>query len=143
VHYRGNAPAVADLVAGHVDAGFQQLIDSMEHLQAGRLRGLAVLGPKRAAALPDIPTSAEAGYPEVQGLTFNGVFAPKATPPEIVARLSAAVREALRKPEVISKLAALGSEARGSTPEEFTAFLTEEAAKWADVMKQANIKVTE
>ena len=143
VHYRGNAPAVADLVAGHVDAGFQQLIDSMEHLRAGRLRGLAVLGPKRAAALPDIPTSTEAGYPEVQGLTFNGVFAPKATPPEIVARLSAAMREALRKPEVISKLATLGSEARGSTPEEFTAFLTEETAKWADVMKQANIKVTE
>lgn len=141
VHYRGNAPAVNDLVAGHVDIGFQQLVDSLEHIKAGRLKALAVLGPKRAAALPDVPTIVEAGFPDVQGVTFNGVFAPKATPPATVEKLSAAIRAALAKPEVAQKLAALGSEPRGSTPAEFTRFLTAETAKWTDVMQKANIKV--
>ncbi len=141
VHYRGNAPAIADLVAAHVDVGFQQLTDSRTYIEAGKLRALAVLGPKRAAPIPDVPTSVEAGYPEVQGITFNGIFAPKDTPPAVVARLSAAIRAALEKKDVVDKLGQLGSEARGSTPEEFRQFLIGETAKWADVMQKANIKV--
>jgi len=143
VHYRGNAPAINDLVAGHVDVGFQQLTDSRQHIEAGRLRALAVLGPKRVAAIPEIPTIVEAGYPDVQGITFNGLFAPKATPPAAVEKLSAVIRTALEKKFVIDKLAELGSDARGSTPAEFTKFLEQESAKWANVMKQANIKVSE
>lgn len=143
VHYRGNAPAITDLVAGHVDIGLQQLVDSFEHIRTGRLRALAVLGPKRAAVLPDVPTSAEAGYPDVQGVTFNGIFAPKETPPAIVEKLSLVVREALTKPEVIERLAALGSEARGAAPDEFRQFLQRETEKWTEVMKQAKIKVTQ
>jgi tripartite-type tricarboxylate transporter receptor subunit TctC len=143
VHYRGNAPAINDLVAGHVDLGFQQLTDSLQHIQAGKLRALAVLRPKRVAALPDVPTIAEAGFPDVQGVTFNGLFAPKATPPEIVERLSQAIRSALQTKPVVDQLAALGSEARGSSPAEFTQFLEQESRKWNDVMKQANIKVSE
>ena len=141
VHYRGNAPAISDLVAGHVDVGFQQLTDSRTYIEAGKLRALAVLGPKRAAPIPDVPTSTEAGFPEVQGITFNGVFAPKATSADIVAKLSATIRRALENPEVVQKLAALGSEARGSTPEEFAKFLRHETEKWTDVMQKANIKV--
>ena len=143
VHYRGNAPAITDLVAGHVDVGFQQLTDSRSYIEAGKLRALAVLGPKRAAPIPDVPTSVEAGFPEVQGITFNGVFAPKDTPPAVIAKLSAAIRAALEKNEVIGKLAELGSEARGSTPDEFSKFLVDETAKWTDVMQKANIKVQE
>jgi len=143
VHYRGNAPAINDLVAGHVDVGFQQLTDSRQHIEAGRLRALAVLGPKRVAAIPDIPTIVEAGYPDVQGITFNGLFAPKATPPAVVEKLSAVIRASLEKKFVVDKLAELGSDARGSTPAEFTKFLEQESAKWANVMKQANIKVSE
>jgi tripartite-type tricarboxylate transporter receptor subunit TctC len=142
VHYRGNAPAITDLVAGHVDVGFQQLTDSRQYIEAGKLRALAVLGPKRSAAAPDVPSIVEAGLPEVQGITFNGIFAPKGTPQPIVEKLSAAVRDALKKQEAIDKLASLGSEPRGNTPAEFTAFLKEESAKWADVMKKANIRVT-
>ncbi len=97
----------------------------------------------RAPSLPDVPTTAEAGYPDVQGVTFNGVFAPKATPRTIVDKLSAAIRAALAKPEVVDRLAALGSTARGSTPEEFSKFLAQETDKWTDVMIRANIKVTE
>jgi tripartite-type tricarboxylate transporter receptor subunit TctC len=143
IHYRGNAPAVTDLVAGHVDVGLFQLVDTAQQLQAGNLRALAILGPKRAPSLPDVPTIGEAGYPEVQGVTFNGVFAPKATPRPIIDTLSAAIRVALAKPEVVDQLATLGSRASGSTPEEFTRFLQQESDKWTDVMKQANIKVTE
>ena len=143
VHYRGNAPAIGDLIAGHVDVGLQQLVDASGHLKAGKLRALAVLGPNRVPAFPDVPTIAEAGYPDVQGVTFNGVFAPRATPKPVVDKLSATIRAALAKSSVVDKLAALGSEARGSTPEEFTNFLTGESRKWAQVMKDANIKVTE
>ena len=143
VHYRGNAPAVTDLIAGNVDVGFFQLVDTAAHLQAGTLRALAILGATRAPSLPDVPTIGEAGYPDVQGVTFNGVFAPKATPRPVVDKLSAAIRAALARPEVADRLAALGSTARGSTPEEFAGFLARESDKWTDVMKRANIKVAE
>ena len=141
VHYRGNAPAINDLIAGHVDVGLQQLTNSLQQIKAGKLRALAVLGPKRVAVLPDVPSIVEAGFPQVQGVTFNGVLAPKATPPETVAKLSTAIRTALEKKTVVDQLAALGSDARGSTPEEFAAFLRQESKKWSEVMKQANIKV--
>jgi tripartite-type tricarboxylate transporter receptor subunit TctC len=143
VHYRGNAPAINDLMAGHVDVGLMQLTDSRQHIESGTLRALAVLGPKRAPAVPDVPTIVEAGLPEVQGITFNGLFAPKDTPPAVIDKLSTAIRAALEKKEVIAKLGDLGSEARGRTPQEFTKFLADETAKWTDVMQKANIKVQE
>ena len=143
VHYRGNASAINDLIAGHVDLGFQQLVDALQHIQSGKLRALAVLGPGRAAAVPGIPTIAEAGYPDVQGVTFNGLFAPKATPQPVVEKLSEAMHAALRKPEALDRLAAMGSEARGSAPDEFATFLIDETRKWKDVMQRANIKVSE
>jgi tripartite-type tricarboxylate transporter receptor subunit TctC len=93
--------------------------------------------------LPDVPTIGEAGYPEVQGITFNGVFAPKGTPRAVIDKLSAAIRTALSKQEVVDQLATLGSAAAGSTPEDFAKFLQQESDKWTEVMKQANIKVTE
>ncbi|AMN40093.1 Bug family tripartite tricarboxylate transporter substrate binding protein [Rhodoplanes sp. Z2-YC6860] len=142
VHYRGNAPAINDLMAGHVDVGFMQLTDSRQYLESGKLRALAVLGPKRAPAVPDVPTIIEAGLPDVQGITFNGLFAPKGTPPAVVDKLSTAIRTALSKKEVIDRLGQLGSDANGSTPAEFTKFLNDETAKWTDVMQKANIKVT-
>ena len=143
VHYRGNAPAINDLMAGHVDVGLMQLTDSRQHIESGTLRALAVLGPKRAPAVPDVPTIVEAGLPDVQGVTFNGLFAPKDTPPAVIDKLSTAIRAALEKKAVIAKLGDLGSEARGNTPQEFTKFLADETAKWTDVMQKANIKVQE
>jgi tripartite-type tricarboxylate transporter receptor subunit TctC len=143
VHYRGNAIAITDLLAGHVDVGFQQLVDAAQHLQSGKLRALAVPGKTRAAAVPDVPTMAEAGYPEVEGVTFNGIFAPKATPKPVVEKLSAAIRAALEKKTAVDQLAALGSQARGSTPEEFTRFLQDETKKWGDLVRTANIKSSE
>src|SRR5262249_12640252 len=132
VHYRGNAPAVTDLIAGNVDVGFFQLVDTAAHLEAGTLRALAILGAARAPSLPDVLDD-----------TYNGGVAPKATPRPVVDNLSAAIRTSLAMPEVADRLAALGSTARGSTPEEFASFLARESDKWADVMKRANIKVAE
>ncbi|MEI8154195.1 MAG: tripartite tricarboxylate transporter substrate binding protein, partial [Hyphomicrobiales bacterium] len=100
VHYRGNAPAINDLIAGHVDMGLMQLTDSRQHLEGGRLRALAVLGPKRAPAVPDVPTIVEAGLADVQGITFNGIFAPKNTPPAVIEKLSAAIRKVGAQPAV-------------------------------------------
>ena len=143
VHYRGNALAINDLIAGHVDVGFQQLVDAAQHLRSGKLRALAVPGKVRAAAVPDVPTMAEAGYPEVDGVTFNGIFAPKATPRPVINRLSGVVRAALQKQNAIDQLAALGSQARGSTPEEFTRFLQDETSKWGELVRAANIRSPE
>ena len=143
VHYRGNALAINDLIAGHVDVGFQQLVDAAQHLRSGKLRALAVPGKVRAAAVPDVPTMAEAGYPEVDGVTFNGIFAPKATPRPVIDRLSGVVRAALQKQNAIDQLAALGSQARGSTPEDFTRFLQDETSKCGELVRAANIKSPE
>jgi tripartite-type tricarboxylate transporter receptor subunit TctC len=143
VHYRGNTPAIADLIAGHVDVGFQQLVDAAAHLQSGKLRALAVPGKARVPALPEVPTMVEAGYPEVEGVTFNGIFAPKATPKPVIERLSGVIRVALTKQAAIDQLAALGSQARGSTPEEFTDFLGAETKKWGELVQAANIKSSE
>jgi tripartite-type tricarboxylate transporter receptor subunit TctC len=100
-----------------------------------------VLGPKRISVLPDIPSIVEVGYPDVQGVTFNGVFAPKNSPAPVIEKLSATIRDALAKPEIVDKFATLGSEPHGSTPAEFTRFLREETAKWSEVIQKANIKV--
>ena len=143
VHYRGNALAINDLLAGHVDVGFQQLVDAAQHLQSGKLRALAVPGKVRAATLSEVPTMAETGYPEVEGVTFNGIFAPRNTSKAVVDRLSEAVRTALKKNTAIEQLAALGSQARGSTPEEFTRFLQDETTKWGELVRAANIKSPE
>jgi tripartite-type tricarboxylate transporter receptor subunit TctC len=143
VHYRGNAPAINDLIAGHVDIGFQQLSDSRQHIESGALRALAVLGPKRIPILRDVPSIVEAGYPDVQGVTFNGLFAPKDTPAPVVEKLSEAVRNALAKAEVVQKFAELGSEPRGSTPAEFMQFLKDETGKWSAVIQNASVKVSE
>lgn len=141
VAYRGNAPAVNDLVAGHVDMGLQQLVETLGHIEAGKLRALAVLAPERSKTIPDVPTMAESGFPDVKGETWNGLFVPKDTPDHIVAKLSEITRAALATPMAREKLEALGSQARGNTPDQFRAYLEADYAKWFAVMKDANIKV--
>jgi tripartite-type tricarboxylate transporter receptor subunit TctC len=143
VHYRGNTPAIADLIAGHVDLGFQQLIDAAPHLQSGKLRALAVPGKARVPSLPDVPTMAEAGYPDVEGITFNGIFAPRRTPRAIIEKVSGAMHVALAKKTAIDQLAAVGSQARASTPEEFGKFLDQETAKWTAFVRKANLNPKE
>jgi tripartite-type tricarboxylate transporter receptor subunit TctC len=141
VRYRGNAPALTDLIAGHVDVGFAQLTESIEHIKAGKLRALAVMMKDRSPAIPDVPTMAEAGYPGVDGIIFIGLLAPKGTPADVVDTLNAAVRKALAQPSVAAQLATFGAKVVTGSPAEFATFLKVENDKWTEVAKKANIKV--
>ena len=144
VHYRGNAPAINDLIAGHVDVGFQQLTDSRQHIEGRQAPRAGGAGAEaRAAPCPTCRPSSRPACPTCRASPSTALFAPKGTPPAVVDKLSAAIRAALEKKSVVDKLGELGSEARGSTPEEFTKFLEQETAKWTDVMQKANIKVQE
>ena len=141
VNFRGNAPLMTDLIGGHVDVGFIQPVDALPSIQSGAVRALAVIADKRMAQLPAVPTMAEAGYPHVTGLTFNGLFARKGTPPAVVEALSKTVQDALHKPEAIESFKKLGSEAHPSTPAEFVSFMNQQTSIWSEVVKKAHIQV--
>jgi tripartite-type tricarboxylate transporter receptor subunit TctC len=140
VHYRGNAPALNDLIGGHVDAGFGQLADSLGHIESGKLRAIAVLGKTRIPILPDVPTMAEAGYGDIEAENFVAILAPIQTPKDVVEKLSVSVRDALGRKETQEQFARLGSTAGGSTPEELLRFLQRETATWTEVVAKAGIK---
>jgi tripartite-type tricarboxylate transporter receptor subunit TctC len=111
----------------------------MQHVQAGRLRALAVTSARRFAALPDLPTVAEAGVPGYYAIGWFGLFAPAATPRELVARISADANKALADPDVKQKMLAAGAEPTGLTPEEFAKFVRSEMDKWTQLMKERGI----
>lgn len=139
VHYKGNAPATTDLLGGQVQFNFDQVSVAGPFIQQGRTRALAVTSPKRLPQLPDVPTLQEVGFKDFSTETFTGILAPRATPKEIVVRLSDALQKILADKAVQAKFQALGSEARGTTPEQFTESLAKEDARWMPVIKQANI----
>lgn len=140
IPYKGNAPALADLVGGHVDAVFNGLTSAMPLIKSGRLRALAVTSLSRSAALPDMPTLDELGLKGFQAVAWNGLTAPARTPKEIVAKLNADVLKVIRSPELAERLKAEGSDPVGNSPAQYAAFLRDEIAKWAKVIKTAGIK---
>jgi tripartite-type tricarboxylate transporter receptor subunit TctC len=140
VPYKGTSPALTDLLAGQVEVMFDNLGVSLQHVKSGRLKALAVGSTKRVAALPDVPTVAEAGLPGFVAVTWFGVVAPPKTSPEIAAKLSAAIAEALKQPEVQKRLVDLSAEAVGNTPAAMAAFMKEEVERWRQVIKNANVK---
>ncbi|MES2183697.1 MAG: tripartite tricarboxylate transporter substrate binding protein [Pseudomonadota bacterium] len=141
VPYKGGAPAITDLLAGQVSAYFANPVSGLGYVQAGKLRALAVTGKKRMAALPEVPTVIESGFPDFEIVEWNGFFAPAATPPAVIDRVSATVREAIRQPEVQKRLLALGIEPVGNTPKEFGVFLQGQIARWAALVKSNHITV--
>jgi tripartite-type tricarboxylate transporter receptor subunit TctC len=140
VPYKGTSPALTDLLAGQVEVMFDNLGVSAQHVRSGRLKALAVGSTKRVASLPDVPTVAEAGLPGFVAVTWFGVVAPPKTSPEIAAKLSAAIAEALKQPEVQKRLVDLSAEAVGDTPAAMAAFMKEETERWRRVIKSANVK---
>jgi tripartite-type tricarboxylate transporter receptor subunit TctC len=140
VPYKGAAPAMVDLVAGHVQVSFPTISGGLPHAQSGRLRALAVTGAKRTPAAPDIPTMVEAGVPGYEAVNWFGVAVPAKTPPAIVTRLSQEIARVLRLPDVSERLLAQGMEPTSSTPEGFAAYIRSETAKWAKVVKAAGVK---
>jgi tripartite-type tricarboxylate transporter receptor subunit TctC len=141
VTYKGSAPALTDLVGGQVQLMFDSLPSSMPFIKAGTIRPLAVTTARRSTALPDVPTVAESGFPGFSISTWYGVWAPAATPPAIVQRLSQEIAAVVRLPEVREQFAGMGAEPVGNTPEEFAAFTKTELAKWARIVKQSGAKV--
>ncbi len=139
--YKGTAPALNDLIAGNVDMMFDNLVSSLPFVRAGTLRALAVGSAQRAAVLPDVPTLIESGFPDFESTAWFAMVAPARTPPEIVAQLNTAVVAALRAPDVSTKLADLGAKTIASTPEQLGAKIRAEVARWAAVVKAANITV--
>ena len=139
VPYKGGGPAMADLVAGHISAMFANLSDALGQAGAGTIRLLAVSSDKRAKQIPDIPTVIEAGFPSFKTATWNGLAAPTGTPKEIVAKIAAEVARASKEPKYVERLAAIGVDAIGDTPEEFAATVAADVAFWADAVKAAGL----
>ncbi len=141
VPYRGSGPAMLDLIAGRTDMMFDNLPSALPRVQNGSLRALGVTASTRSKALPNVPTIAEAALPGYEATTWFGVFAPAQTPPAIVERLNRAISDALKKPEVVEKIAAMGAEPMFMTPEEFRKLVRADTQKWRVVVKQAGVKI--
>jgi tripartite-type tricarboxylate transporter receptor subunit TctC len=140
VPYRGGAPALNDLIGGQVQIMFSPLPESIAAIQGGKVRALAVTTAVRSQALPDVPTIAES-VPGFEANTWQGIGAPKGTPPEIVERLNKEINAALADPKIKARLDELGSMPRPMSPAEFEKYIVEETAKWAKVIHDANIKL--
>ncbi len=139
IPYRGAGPAITDLIPGRLSLMFNTSGSLMPHVQAGRLRALAVSSGKRFSAAPEIPTVAESGVPGFDVVSWYALFAPARTPPAIVQKINADAVAVMREPQVRKRLEGLGLEVVGSTPQELGAFLKAELDKWAPVIKEAGI----
>src|SRR3954463_8717022 len=140
VPYKGSGPAVADLVGGRVQIMFDAAPSLIQHVKSGKLRVLAAASGERNRLLPDVPPFAELGYPQVAVSLWYGLLAPAGTPVPVIQKLNAALAEALRSSEVVERLHAQGAEPMPGTPSAFAAFMREEMARWAPVVKQAGVK---
>jgi len=141
VPYRGGSLAINDLIAGHVDLMFESLQSIATFASSGRVHALAVSGPKRSPAFPQLPTIAEAGVFGYVAATWTGVIAPAGVPRAIVDKLNAAINRALKTEAFKEKFAKIGDEPGGGSPEEFTETIRTDSAKWADVIKRAGVKL--
>jgi tripartite-type tricarboxylate transporter receptor subunit TctC len=142
VPYRGAAPAVNDLLAQQVQMVFLDLPVLLPQIRAGKLRPIAVGAPQRVPSAPDVPTTAEAGMPNLLTENWYGMVAPAKTPPNVVAALNKAAIEAMKDPTVVEKLASQGAILGGDSPEHFAAFIDSETKKWAKVIKDAGVQTT-
>jgi tripartite-type tricarboxylate transporter receptor subunit TctC len=141
VPYRGGAPAITDLIAGHVDLMFESLQSIAPFARDGKVRALAVSGSARSPAFPELPTIAEAGVPGYLAPTWTGVIAPAGVPRPIVDKLNAAINKALTSEAFKEKFAKIGDEPAGGTPEEFAATIKTDSAKWSDVVQRSGAKL--
>lgn len=140
VPYKGTAPSILDLVAGRVSITSASAISTMPHVRSGRLRALAVSSAKRSPSVPELPTVAEAALPGFAVDQWYGLFAPAGTPKEIVAKLYGEIAKAVADPGTKERLLAMGLDPAGTPPDEFTAYLKTETAKWGKLVREAGIR---
>ena len=141
VSYKGAAPALQDLIAGHTQLMFATSASVIGHIKAGTLRPIAVTTLQRTALMPELPTVAESGLPDFDATTWHGLVAPTGTPPEVIEILHRATVEALKDPETMKRLADLGVDIAGTSPAEFAAYIKSEIPKWTAVVKAAGVKL--
>jgi tripartite-type tricarboxylate transporter receptor subunit TctC len=141
VPYKGNAAALTDLVAGRVQMMFSNMLTSMPHVRAGKLRAIAISSPKRSPQAPDLPTVAESGVPGFSSVPWYGVLGPAGLPAPIVAKLNAEIGRALAAPDMHERFVAQGIDLQASTPEQFAALIKSEIVKWRKVVRDAGAKV--
>lgn len=140
VPYKGTSPALTDLLGGHVAVMFSPMAAAVGLVRDSKLRALAVTGPKRSALFPDLPTVGEAGLPGYEAELHYGIVAPASTPPPAITRLNAALNAALLNEDVRRRLSIDGVEALPSTPEEYSADIAREEAKWSEIVKKSGAK---
>ncbi len=140
VPYRGGAPVVNALLASEIPMAFETTLALGPHVAAGKLRGLAVTQPKRSSALPDVPTTVEAGYPALEADNAYALFAPAGTPPAILEQLAQEARAVFNDPQMKAKLAEQGAEVVASSPAELAAYVDREMAKWSAVAREAGVR---
>jgi tripartite-type tricarboxylate transporter receptor subunit TctC len=140
VPYKGNAPALADVLGGHVPIMFDTITTSLPLVKTGKLKALATTGPKRSALAPEYPTMIEAGVPGFEMSAWYMVFAPKKTPPDVLEKLNAAINKALADPEMIKQMGEQGVSFVGGTLAQADAFVTGEMNRWGTIIKAADIK---
>lgn len=141
VPYKGMAPALPDLFSGQVAMAYDSVQTMMPHVQAGKLRALAMTSAARWPAVPDVPTIAEAGYPQLTGGSWIGLLAPARTPRDAIARLSAAAQQAVAAPDLQARLIGYGIDPVGGTAEQFDTFIRGEAQRWGEVVRRANVRL--
>ncbi|HEV2008712.1 MAG TPA: tripartite tricarboxylate transporter substrate binding protein [Burkholderiales bacterium] len=141
VPYKGGAAGITDLISGQVQLMMESSNSITPFAKSGRVRGLAVSGGARSAALPELPTIAEAGVPGYEATTWTGIVAPVGVPKAIVAKLNAEINKAIATQSLKEKFAQIGSESAGGTPEQFGALIRKESAKWGEVVKRSGAKV--
>ena len=141
IPYKGSAPAITDLLGGHVPIMFDSTIAITPHIKAGKLKAIAVTGAKRSVIFPDVPTFAELGYPEVESYAWYGMFGPAGMPKDLLTKVNAEALKAMKQPDFQKTLADTGSEFVGDTPENFRSFVRAESSKWAKVVKASGATV--
>ena len=141
IPYRGAAPAMQDVMGGQVPCMFLDLAAGLPVIQSGKVRALAIGSAKRVAALPDVPTLAEAGVPNTEVYAFQGILAPAGMPAAITARLNGDLNKALLNPAVVKRMTDFGMEALPGTPEQFRAMARAESKRWGEIIKAAGVKL--
>lgn len=139
IPYKGSAPALSDLMGGHVQLMFDSMITAMPLVEGGQLRALAVTGKKRSPLLPDVPTIAESGLPDYEATGWTGIVVPAGTPRDVIMKLNGAIVAAIKSPAVQEAFRKQAAEPVGSSPEEFAAFIRQETDKWGATIRAAGI----
>ena len=140
IPYKGGSQIMTDMLGGQIETGFTSTLTVLQHYKSGKLKVLAVAGKARHPSMPDIPTAVEAGYPEYETYAWYGMYAPKGTPKEIVARIQQEIARVVKRPDTEERLGQFGAEPIASTPEDFAAFTKAESEKFAKLIKAAGIQ---